>query len=127
MNYLGLIPVLAKAIQELQVQINDLKESIPPSTGSITDQSTDKAQLYQNSPNPFSENTEIKFYIPHSARNAILNIYDLTGLQLKQISLVNKGEASIIIKGKEFNAGMYLYSLLIDGVEIDTKKMILTK
>jgi hypothetical protein len=31
------------------------------------------------------------------------------------------------IQGSEFQAGMYLYSLIADGKEVDTKRMILTK
>jgi len=33
----------------------------------------------------------------------------------------------LTISGSELNAGMYFYSLIADGKEVDTKKMILTK
>ena len=34
---------------------------------------------------------------------------------------------SVEIKAAGLNAGMYLYSLIADGQEVDTKRMILTK
>ena len=45
---------------------------------------------------------------------------------LKQIE-INSSQDSIIIDGSELGAGMYLYSLVINGKEIDTKRMILSK
>ncbi len=33
---------------------------------------------------------------------------------------------AIILNGNELEAGMYIYSLISDGAEIDTKRMILT-
>ena len=44
----------------------------------------------------------------------------------KQYSVHNTGESFINISGYELSAGMYLYSLVVDGKEIDTKRMILT-
>ena len=37
------------------------------------------------------------------------------------------GEGSQWISGSELTAGMYLYSLIVDGKEVDMKRMILTK
>jgi len=51
----------------------------------------------------------------------------MTGLQLKEYQISNKGDGSIQINGSELKPGMYLYSLIIDKKEIDTKRMILTK
>ena len=36
------------------------------------------------------------------------------------------GSGSITIRGNELRPGMYLYSLNVDGKEVDTKRMILT-
>ena len=37
------------------------------------------------------------------------------------------GNQVIILNGNRFKPGMYLYSLIVDGREIDTKRIILTK
>jgi len=38
-----------------------------------------------------------------------------------------KGKQSVTINGNSLQPGMYLYALVIDGKEVDTKRMILTK
>ena len=90
-------------------------------------ESDQPAALYQNAPNPFSQSTEIKYYLPTSVNTAFLCIYDLNGRQLKQIRLMQRGNGSQLISGSEFSAGIYLYALIADGKEIDVKRMILTE
>ena len=51
----------------------------------------------------------------------------MQGLQKKAFNITSKGKASILINGSELQAGMYLYTLIVDGKEVDTKKMILTE
>lgn len=51
----------------------------------------------------------------------------MNGAQLKQYNLTGKGKQSVTINGNSFQPGMYLYALVIDGKEVDTKRMILTK
>jgi hypothetical protein len=40
---------------------------------------------------------------------------------------VDASMQSITINGYELQAGIYLYSLVVNGQEIDTKRMILSK
>ncbi len=54
-------------------------------------------------------------------------IYDMQGTQVKKLQINNRENTSIGIQGSELKAGMYMYSLIIDGKEIDTKRMILTE
>ena len=149
LRYAEFVVPLVKAVQELseqndrlQEQVNELKAEIEdlkgntPILGARPMQTTDiftvesdqpAAALYQNAPNPFSQNTEIKYYLPASVNSAFLCIYDLNGKQLKQIRLSQRGNGSQIISGAEFSAGIYLYALIADGKEIDVKRMILTE
>lgn len=85
------------------------------------------ARLFQNTPNPFSANTEIHFEIPDDATSAQLMICNLNGVEIKSYHLTQRGTGDIVIQGSEFAAGMYLYALLVDNQIVDTKKMILTK
>ena len=73
------------------------------------------------------QNTEIKFYISEDVKTAQLCIYNLQGTQIKQIVIAKRGEGLQLISGSELTAGMYLYALIVDGKEVDTKRMILTK
>jgi hypothetical protein len=85
------------------------------------------ARLFHNVPNPFSANTEIRFEIPSGATSAKLLIHDMQGAEIKSYSITTKGIGNIIIQGSELQAGMYMYTLLVNNSVIDTKKMILTK
>lgn len=129
-DYVGLIPVLVEVIKEQQYQINELKENVKYFSAKVLAESespTNSSRLYQNSPNPFDERTEIKYYTPENSMFASIIVYDLTGSQLIKFDLSNKGSSSLVIDGNKLKAGMYIYTLLVDGREVDTKKMILTK
>jgi hypothetical protein len=95
-----------------------------------TDENTTQgtlARLFQNVPNPFSANTEISFEIPSNAISAKLLIHDMQGAEIKSYGITTKGIGSIIIQGSELQAGIYMYTLLVNNRIVDTKKMILTK
>lgn len=69
----------------------------------------------------------IKYIIPQDAQKANLLIYNMSGKQIEQFTLSQKGEGSVTLAGSQLEAGMYLYSLIVDGNVIDVKRMILTK
>jgi hypothetical protein len=87
---------------------------------------TPEPELFQNNPNPFSETTEIKYYLPETISNAMICIYDMNGKQLKCYNIESDGTGFITIDGNELHAGMYMYSLIADGKVVDTKRMVLT-
>jgi trimeric autotransporter adhesin len=141
-NYDGMIPVLLEAIKTQQQQIAEMQELINAIEDNCCQNNTKSAsigetettdlygnlpRLYQNAPNPFSSQTTIRFEIPQTVQNAQLHICNMTGSLLKTIQLNQRGEGNVIISGNEFNAGMYLYILVIDGRIMDTKQMLLTK
>lgn len=138
MNYIDLIPILVEAMKEQQTIIGQYEERLSElelaqssalkslSTG-VEDFTSSGAQLFQNEPNPFSENTIIKYNLPETARAAYITIYNMTGKQIMSQSIpTNITESQISIAGGEFDAGMYMYSLLVDGQLIDTKQMVIT-
>jgi hypothetical protein len=51
----------------------------------------------------------------------------MQGEQIKHLVINERGNSSVTIEGHTLKAGMYFYTLIIDGKEVDTKKMILTK
>lgn len=140
-NYLAVIPLLTEAVQELTAKIEKLEQenenlkrasttlSKVKSTGFSIGKAegSDNGILYQNNPNPFSQSTQIKYFLPSTVSSASLCIYDLQGKQLKQLNITERGDASKIISASEFSAGIYLYALIADGKEIDVKRMILTE
>ena len=84
-------------------------------------------KLYQNVPNPFSEKTEISFFLPQGTGAASLYIFNLQGSLLKEIPVTTRGKGSILIDGATLSPGMYIYSLVVNGQEADSKRMVLTK
>jgi hypothetical protein len=125
-NYIELIPLLIQSIKELKQEIDRLGTVTPRSASSTEFIDEQQSVLYQNAPNPFSERTEIKFSLPGNVVNASIYIFNMQGTLIKQIP-IKKDQFSIVISGSELSAGMYLYSLIVNEKEIDTKRMILTK
>jgi hypothetical protein len=50
----------------------------------------------------------------------------MNGSQIKSILLTQTGKGNVTVNASELKPGMYLYTLVADGKEVDTKRMILT-
>ena len=150
-NYIGLIPVLTKAVQEQQKTIADVKQEneamkaenqelrlrldkieqmLAANNGQQSSASSAKlsiAHLEQNAPNPFNQNTVIKYYLPQNTGNAIINITDINGRLIKTVPVTTQGNGQLTLDGGQLTSGIYQYSLMANGKLLDTKKMVLTK
>jgi len=131
-NYIELIPILVQSINELSARIENMENtdvamSRPSADVAAVESATaQKIQLYQNTPNPFSERTTIRFTLPDDTQNAYIYIFDMQGKMQKQIP-IDATMQSITLNGYELSAGMYIYSLVVNGKEMDTKRMILSR
>ena len=129
-NYSELVPLLIRSIQVLKQELDEVKSKSDTRkrASTIIDSSIARSGniLYQNNPNPFKEQTIIRFKLAEDAKNASICIFDMTGKILKKLP-ISSGMDSISIGGYELGEGMFLYSLIVDGQEIDTKKMVITK
>jgi len=80
--------------------------------------------LEQNSPNPFTEETSIKFSIPSNS-NVVLRVYDAAGKEVYYMrNSFEKGQNQIILTQDELKSSGMLYYQIEVGDEILTKKMI---
>ena len=100
--------------------------TIQNGTGIDTYADNSGLSLSQNTPNPFKEQTIIQFKLAEDAKEASICIFDMTGKTLKKMP-ISSGMDSVSIGGYELGEGMFLYSLIVDGQEIDTKKMVISK
>ena len=83
--------------------------------------------LYQNRPNPFTDQTQIQFYIPHETK-ATIKIFDTAGKVLKEEqNTYSKGLQSIDIRMEDLSSGGILYYRLETADYVATKKMIVLK
>ena len=132
-NYLEIIPLLIRSVQELKAELDATKSSDAPimkaqaRNTDVTNIDAVVTTLYQNTPNPFTESTLILCDVAEAVVNADLYIYDMNGKQIDTYSITERGATSVTIEGHSLEAGMYLYALIADGQVIDTKRMILTK
>ena len=132
-NYVEMIPLLVQSINELSAEIEVLKGQSSGGAAKKTRSATNKKasslsqnRLYQNMPNPFKEQTIIRFSLADDVQNAAICIFDMTGKTVKKMP-ISSGMESVSIGGYELGEGMFLYSLVVNGQEIDTKKMIISK
>ncbi len=148
LNYTELIPIIIKGMQEQQQvidqqqqtigrqqqQIDELKQIVQTLAGTTSLSSLSAAganntgaRLDQNTPNPFSQNTVIRCFVPSTVHQAQLVVYSTAGRQVQSFTLNNKGTNEITISAGTLSSGQYTYTLFADGKIVDSKNMILTK
>ena len=83
--------------------------------------------LNQNVPNPYSAQTTIAYFLPQNTNSAEIIISTESGVELKTINLAGTGNGQIVFNGSSYASGVYLYTLIVDGKKIDTKRMEIVK
>lgn len=145
MNYSGFGVIAIKALQEQQEEIASLKEkaervdalekelaelrSIVISLKNNMNGSTigSNGYLEQNSPNPFTNTTTIRYNIPTSAKSARITITSTDGKLVKSFNLNSQGAGQVMLSASSLSAGIFNYSLYVNGKLEDSKKLVLTK
>ena len=84
----------------------------------------DMVRMDQNKPNPFSESTVIGLNIPEKTQKANIFIYDLSGKQIQNVPVAERGDTNITVYASDLGAGMYIYTLVVDGKVVVTRRMI---
>jgi|WetSurMetagenome_2_1015567.scaffolds.fasta_scaffold26464_1 photosystem II stability/assembly factor-like uncharacterized protein len=84
--------------------------------------------LYQNYPNPFNSMTNVKVQMLKQGF-AEIKVFDISGKLIKTLLKQNlySGELKVSFYASDLTSGVYFYTLFVDGVRIDTKKMALIK
>ena len=102
-------------------EIKILKKKVglaAPATSSLV-------KLFQNEPNPANTNTKIKFVTPETVSEATIFIFDINGRMIQKYELKNvSGDQEFNVNANTLEAGMYFYTLLLNGKEVDTKKCL---
>jgi hypothetical protein len=125
-NYIELIPIMVKAMQEQQSQIEDLKNELSNlKKGQGTGASLSNATMSQNSPNPVRSSTTISYTLPNGTRNARMLVTDAMGRTIKAVTLNESG--TLQLNTATLSSGVYNYSLVIDNQTISTRKMTVVR
>ena len=129
-----LIPFLVDGTQELYYENQEQSALIDSLVRKVADLENDLyggdpildgSKLFQNEPNPFKENTVIRYELPADYTSAYIMLFNMSGAYIDQFEVSGIGEGALTIDGNTLEAGMYLYTLIVDDKEVDTKRLIL--
>ncbi|NUN09487.1 MAG: T9SS type A sorting domain-containing protein [Ignavibacteriaceae bacterium] len=94
---------------------------------------TGKSALYQNSPNPVTNSTRIRYTVPmnndqRSMIKVVLKVYDLLGREIAVLADEEKspGEYEVEFNAAGLPSGVYMYRLT-SGRNVEANKMILIR
>lgn len=98
------------------------------SNGQISSEIPAKFSLHQNFPNPFNPSTQIKYDIAR-ASNVTIKVFDVLGNEAANVfsGYLTPGTYKADFNAAKLSSGIYFYSLTVDGVKLETKKMMLVK
>ncbi|MCF0053430.1 tail fiber domain-containing protein [Dyadobacter sp. LJ53] len=104
--------------------------TIKPLTGSNAarqEPSSNGVTLEQNAPNGFSQSTAIRFFIPQSVKEAVINVYTVAGVKVGSYPVAERGDSSLTLSADEFENGVFVYDLVTDGKSNGARKMMVAK
>jgi hypothetical protein len=136
LRYAEFVVPLVKAVQELNTENTELKERISKledlvtrlaNGQSVTTNNVTSGYLEQNSPNPVTGNTIIRYQVPTNTSSAKLTITNSKRQLIKAISINNKGAGQVNVSTSMLSAGTYNYSLRLDGKQADTKRLVIAR
>lgn len=87
---------------------------------------SDNSGISESYPNPATSTVNINYSLKQGWKNANIMVYSMLGSQVKNLGInQNAGTASMDVSS--LPAGMYFYTLNVDGEAISTRKMLVTK
>lgn len=131
-NYDGMISILTAGLIELNKELVTLKEEFANYKAGdevrknlLQDINVgNEFFMEQNTPNPFDNQTTIRYQLSKGTSQASIAVFDLNGKFIKDYP-INKNNGEVILNSSEIGKGMFLYSLIQNGQELITKKMII--
>lgn len=138
-NYQYLIPILVASAKNQQSQIEALQNQLNsccPNDGAFlrlsgSEEQTTKLSLssqeefilYQNEPNPFSNATTIRYFIPENTNEAYISFVDEFGREIKREKIAS-GYGKVEVESEKLASGIYTYHLMIGNNVKAVRKMM---
>lgn len=107
-----MVPILVQAINELSAKVEALE----------AERGNSKAIKARSSSMDVADNVNLS--IPAKAQKIQLNIYDLSGKQVRTMDVNGSGDVRLSTYTKGLSAGTYAYSLIVDGKVRFSRKVI---
>ncbi|MEO5673142.1 MAG: tail fiber domain-containing protein [Chitinophagales bacterium] len=136
-NYPGFTGLLLASVKELSSKIDDLQSQLDDCCGygmqlrgdGSSDQTIElksalSPSLGQSVLNPHSIQSTIPYYVPAESNEAKIIFKDQLGREVNAVHIVGRGQGQLTIMTSQLEDGIYIYSLVVDGKVVDTKKMI---
>lgn len=82
-----------------------------------------QAELSNAYPNPASGTTEITYQLPPNHKRAYLNVYDVLGKEIHREE-IEEPNGKIGLNVRNYNSGLYFYSLTVDDKKLLTRRLI---
>ncbi len=98
---------------------------LPTSMHSAEDEK-ELSALVGNSPNPSNGHTTIYYLLSSTIQKGEIVISDVTGHTYARYS-APRGTGSLIVDCTAFPAGVYFYTLIVDGKNVGTKQMVIQR
>jgi len=85
-------------------------------------------ELFQNYPSPFNPVTSISYALGQAGQ-AELSVFNLNGQLVKQLmnGKQEKGAHKVEFDAGDLTSGLYIYTLKVDGKQVQSRKMMLLK
>ena len=109
-------------MNELERELIELRKEL------ATYKATGKAILLQNQPNPFTKSTVIYYEVhDEAARKASIQITTQKGEVIANYPVAALPAGQLVLDANTLAAGTYIYTLFVDGVEMDSRRMTLSE
>lgn len=115
---------LKKQVSDLQTRLDRLEALLTKGRGAIP---LTAAFLAQNIPNPSRGVTSIRYQVPDGAASAKLVLVNAKGQVLKEMNLAGRGAGQTALNTAGLAAGVYTYSLWVDGQQAATKQLVIAR
>ena len=111
-NYIEIVPLLVQSIRELSAKVEALE----------AERDNPKAIKAKSSQMDIADNVNLS--IPDKAQKIQLNIYDLSGKQVRTTDVNESGDVRLSTYTKGLPTGTYAYSLIVDGKKQKARKIM---
>ncbi len=110
--------------EQQAIQASPTSPSTTMGQEALTD--TPIAKLYPCQPNPFTEETQISYYLPEYMTSASLSIVNINGQEVSRFALSGGGKGSVSFRPKalKLGSGTYFYQLIVDGKVMASEQMV---